>query len=54
MARVLVARPARDESETARVVALADARWVPADAVLYARVIQLSWGGAPISMIAAL
>jgi hypothetical protein len=54
MPKLLSARPARNKGEDKRVRQLADARRAPADSVLFARIVQLSWGGVRVPAIAAL
>ena len=49
----LVARPARDTAEKARVTQLAAARHASAGSVRFARIVQLSWRGAEVTAIAA-
>jgi hypothetical protein len=51
--KLLFARPARTEAEDQRIRQLAAARWAPADSVLFARIVQLSWGGTRVPVIAA-
>ena len=54
MPKPVVARPARDQAETATILVLAAApRGAPAEAVWGARIVALSWGGARVAVIAA-
>lgn len=52
MPKILSVRPATDASEEAKVRRLAGARHAPADWILRARIVALSWGGLRVPAIA--